>query len=260
MAGTYTISRGDTLSALALKHGISTKQLLALNPNIVDPNKIYPGQALNIPSPPATAPVSPPVTATPAPAPPAQTTRDKVIHQLYANEDFRSNAYPDPIHGSKVPTTGYGTTRESPGALAYLKSQGLDPSKVFVIGSGGQAITKDQALDMVNLALDYNRKELVKLYPNFDKFPEPARIGLQDMSYQMSPFTVGKFPNMSNALRADKVDWDLVAREGMDSKWARTDTPARAKRVTDQIASSKTWKPPVPLPASAPKVPLPTTP
>lgn len=44
----YTIQYGDTLSGIASKTGKSIQELMALNPSITDPNKIYAGRSLNI--------------------------------------------------------------------------------------------------------------------------------------------------------------------------------------------------------------------
>lgn len=44
----YIIKRGDTLSAIAKKYGTTIKQLLADNPYIKDPNRIYTGNVLRI--------------------------------------------------------------------------------------------------------------------------------------------------------------------------------------------------------------------
>lgn len=38
---TYTVQRGDTLSTIAYKHGLRLRELLALNPQIKNPNLIY---------------------------------------------------------------------------------------------------------------------------------------------------------------------------------------------------------------------------
>lgn len=46
---TYKIVGGDTLSALARKYGTTISALMAANPSIKDPNKIYAGRTLNIP-------------------------------------------------------------------------------------------------------------------------------------------------------------------------------------------------------------------
>ena len=59
---TYTVRRGDTLSAIALRYGVSMWTLAWLN-NIGNPSRIYVGQVLRIPggggsSPPVSPPVS----------------------------------------------------------------------------------------------------------------------------------------------------------------------------------------------------------
>jgi LysM repeat protein len=46
---TYQIMPGDTLSGIAEKQGISIEDLMTVNPNITDPNKIYAGSVLNLP-------------------------------------------------------------------------------------------------------------------------------------------------------------------------------------------------------------------
>ena len=45
----YTVRRGDTLYAIARGHGVSPQRLIAANPEITGPNRIYPGQAVIIP-------------------------------------------------------------------------------------------------------------------------------------------------------------------------------------------------------------------
>ncbi len=60
---TYTVQRGDWLYAIARKFGISVAALQAANPSL-NPNFVYPGQVLNIPS--STPPMPGP---TPAPGP-----------------------------------------------------------------------------------------------------------------------------------------------------------------------------------------------
>jgi hypothetical protein len=47
----YLIKSGDTLSKIAVEHGLTIDQLLAANPEITDPNKITVGQQIVIPAP-----------------------------------------------------------------------------------------------------------------------------------------------------------------------------------------------------------------
>ncbi|OXS60084.1 spore coat assembly protein SafA/uncharacterized YkwD family protein [Bacillus sp. V-88] len=54
-AGTYTVSYGDTMWKIAVKHQVGVSELISANPGISNPNMIYPGQSLNIPGANATA-------------------------------------------------------------------------------------------------------------------------------------------------------------------------------------------------------------
>lgn len=47
---TYIVQSGDTMYAIAQRFGVTLDQLLAVNPQIVDANTIFPGQRINIPT------------------------------------------------------------------------------------------------------------------------------------------------------------------------------------------------------------------
>ncbi|MCA9943573.1 MAG: LysM peptidoglycan-binding domain-containing protein, partial [Anaerolineales bacterium] len=68
---TYRIVWGDTLSGIAGRFGTSISTLLQANPQITNPDRIYAGQDLEIPTgdTPTVTPVPPPGT-TPTPVPP----------------------------------------------------------------------------------------------------------------------------------------------------------------------------------------------
>ena len=44
----YIVKKGDTLSAIAVKHHTTLKNLVALNPQIKNPNLIYPGDVIRL--------------------------------------------------------------------------------------------------------------------------------------------------------------------------------------------------------------------
>ncbi len=46
---THTVVKGDTMWKLAVKYQVGTGEIISANPQITNPNLIYPGQVLNIP-------------------------------------------------------------------------------------------------------------------------------------------------------------------------------------------------------------------
>jgi spore coat assembly protein SafA len=55
---TYTVQRDDTFWTISNKFGISLSYLIKANPQVKDPNLIFPGWILNIPTAPASIPLS----------------------------------------------------------------------------------------------------------------------------------------------------------------------------------------------------------
>lgn len=85
---THRVRRGDTMWQIARDHGVSLQKLIAANPQVRNPNLIYPGQELNIPSQ-AAAPSSP------SPAAPARPR--PVPRQPDANGDYQRGGQPKPM-------------------------------------------------------------------------------------------------------------------------------------------------------------------
>ena len=46
----HTVNRGDTLYSVARRYGVSLQRLIAANPQLTNPNRIYPGQTIVIPT------------------------------------------------------------------------------------------------------------------------------------------------------------------------------------------------------------------
>ena len=49
-AATHTVAPGDTLWHIAVTYQVGTSELIAANPQLRDPNRIYPGDVLTIPT------------------------------------------------------------------------------------------------------------------------------------------------------------------------------------------------------------------
>jgi uncharacterized protein (TIGR02594 family) len=54
----YTVKSGDSMSKIAVKHGVSVGALIRANPQVDDPSMIFPGQKLQIPGQPDATPPS----------------------------------------------------------------------------------------------------------------------------------------------------------------------------------------------------------
>jgi murein DD-endopeptidase MepM/ murein hydrolase activator NlpD len=82
----YTIKSGDTLSQIAAANKTTVAALQAANPSIKDPNKIYAGASLNIP------------TAAPTTVPTIQTTQVQRATDAEAINKYNSITAPNPIN------------------------------------------------------------------------------------------------------------------------------------------------------------------
>lgn len=111
---TYTVQHGDTLSGIAQHLGVSLSALEAANPQIAHPDRIYPGDRLNVPggggdSAPASGSTTAPEPGKGAPAS-GMTISENGVKMIEGFEGFSAKAYPDPGTGGAPWTIGYGHT------------------------------------------------------------------------------------------------------------------------------------------------------
>lgn len=101
----------------------------------------------------------------------------------------------------------------------------VDPSRK------GAGLTHDEAVFILKNRITKAEAGIRSALPWYDKIPEQAQRALCDMVFQMGLDGVLAFENMITLLRQGR--YGQAADEALNSKWAKTDTPARAKRVTD---------------------------
>lgn len=117
---TYTVVSGDTLSSIARKFGLSLSTLEALNPQISNPNLIYPGQVLKL-------------KGTVPPNPPAEQTKASVIYRIQTTKPvvfltIDDGIYKDPKAAELMSANGlvasffltYTLIQDNPGYFANL--------------------------------------------------------------------------------------------------------------------------------------------
>ena len=106
-----TVQHGDTLSAIATRSGVSLSSLIAANPQIANPNRIYPGDVISVPGGMGRAP-APTSTTGAAPAqggtqPAGMSLSQSGLNHIKGHEGLRTTAYRDPVG---ILTIGYGHT------------------------------------------------------------------------------------------------------------------------------------------------------
>lgn len=79
-------------------------------------------------------------------------------------------------------------------------------------------------------------RAIAESFPHFDELNEVRQVALISMTFQLGAKPL-HWPNFIAAL--EKRDYAAAAEAGMDSDWARDQTPRRAKREMNMLASGQ---------------------
>ena len=90
----------------------------------------------------------------------------------------------------------------------------------------GELLHQDVSLALAGCVMIFGRER-------FDAMAEPRARTLLKMVFQMGATNVSEFRRMVAAILRD--DWTSAARAALDSKWARKDSPARARRAAEVL-------------------------
>jgi spore coat assembly protein SafA len=115
---THSVERGETLSQIARDNGVSLKDLLAANPQIANPNRIYVGDRVNVPAANGDSAAAPPQGGA------ANALSQNGLDLIKGFEGLRLSAYQD---SAGVWTIGYGHTGNvKPGdRITQAQAEGL---------------------------------------------------------------------------------------------------------------------------------------
>jgi membrane-bound lytic murein transglycosylase D len=148
--GGYTVGRGDTVSLIAARYGITEQALLAVNA-LQDPRRIYPGQQLILPGFESSDDQPASIAASIAPVPPIQI---QFADELDSASIIEPEILPQPVETVELATTE--AVRQSP-TLLTLNETVLPPAAVLpdnaqleteVTPAEEQAIALDPVLDV----------------------------------------------------------------------------------------------------------------
>lgn len=127
---------------------------------------------------------------------------------------------------------------ESGNFLAYMDSEGkptigIGSRTSSVYDENGKRISATP--EQVEQDFDINVDEAIagarRVIPTFDSLSVNRRRALSNMVFQMGATGVGGFEDMRAALAEVPPNFELAAKEILDSKFAREDTPRRARAM-----------------------------
>lgn len=151
-----------------------------------------------------------------------------LLDQLKEDEGFRPKPY---LCTGGYWTIGYGRNLETNPLTAE--------EKAMIFGAGDdrdlweRGLTRDEAETLLKNDIARVRADLESHLPVYTTLDKVRRDAVANMRFQLGMKGLEGFKNMLAAL--ERQDWAEAAREGLDSKWAKRDTPNRAQRVTRQL-------------------------
>lgn len=92
-------------------------------------------------------------------------------------------------------------------------------------------ISENEAMFMLDNDIKTCIKDMVKLFPGWYQLSENQQIVLIDMRFNLGPSRFKKFKKMITAINAK--DFDLAAREMMNSLWYKKQVGNRAVELVD---------------------------
>lgn len=140
--------------------------------------------------------------------------KESLTEQLIAEEGEVLHAYKDHL-----------------GYLTIGVGRLIDPAK-------GGGISKDESRYLLSNDIDDRIKKLTALLPFFKDLNEARQGALLNMAFQMGTDGLMNFKLTLTSI--SKGLYDEAASRMLQSKWA-TQTPARAKRVAEQIRTGE-WQ------------------
>jgi GH24 family phage-related lysozyme (muramidase) len=158
------------------------------------------------------APKAAPVT----PAPVAPKAAPKLSFNDYSdftsrNEGVRNVVYLD---NRGIPTIGIGFNLRRSDARKLLSSLGYDYNKIL---SGHSELRDKDIWDLFGDDLRGAISDAGRLVSNFDSLPDPAKLVIVDMVFNLGPSKFSKFRKTIGAF--ERLDFDMAADEMVDSQW-----------------------------------------
>ena len=95
-------------------------------------------------------------------------------------------------------------------------------------------VTQEQSEEWLKEDLENLKYVLADKYDWFLPAPQEVKDIVMNMAYQLGPTSFSKFKRTIKLLK--NRDYEGASIEMLDSKWARDDTPERAKELSERLA------------------------
>jgi lysozyme len=154
-----------------------------------------------------------------------QITTKKVIE---AEEGVRLKSYKDKL-GFK--TIGTGFNMDQTGAKKLWKEAGVSVS--FDDAYNGTPISEEDSAKLFELTYNKVREQANDVVSNYTDLSPNRQAVIDSLIFQMGVTGAKKFKKFREAV--ERGDWERAAEELLDSKFARTDAPNRARRAAEMI-------------------------
>jgi lysozyme len=149
---------------------------------------------------------------------------------IKGHEGFREYPYIDSLRKNNPEKYGI------PAKDMKIIEKHFDKLKV-TFGYGFTFITKEEATLVLNRRIKNVKKDLITKLEWVAEQPQEIQNVLVEMAYQMGVNGLLKFKNTLKYCEAR--DYKNMAMEMLNSHWAKIDTPARAKELSDIVANYK---------------------
>jgi lysozyme len=144
------------------------------------------------------------------------------------NEGNKPGVYKD-SKGNR--TIGIGFNLEDESNRKFLKEAGIDINELF----DGRKLTERETGILYNRSLTQAFKDARSYDPNFEKRPEPVKMALVDMAFNLGLTKLNKFVEMKKGLMNN--DYNMAADEMVDSNWYKQ-VKSRGPRTVELMRSA----------------------
>lgn len=162
--------------------------------------------------------------------------QSSITPDLIDAEGVRNVAYKDHL-GNR--TIGIGFNMDSPNAPRVWQAAGVQTD--FNAARTGKAkLSLDEVQNLADVSYKIAVNDARQIVPNFDQLGENQKAALVQLSYQMGGQRLSGFKNMINKIA--QGDTRGAAYHLLNSKYAKEQTPARAKLVARMLAFDEPYK------------------